>query len=91
MLEKTGLTTAYRPDPKFSTGDVIVTKINGIDKKRHIYDKPAWDSVKGADGKLIYEGYIYPVDYGLGCTSEGFARESSMRKCISPDDDCLVL
>lgn len=91
MLQKILSNTNDLPAPKYKAGEIVVIKINGIEKKRHIYADPIWNTVKNTDDKVVIEDYYYPVDYGLGCTSEGYAWEFSMRKSISPKDDHLVL
>ena len=53
--------------PKFNVGDIIMS----AGKKYHIYSKPYWNTQ--------YNCFQYPVDYGLGCTSEGFLLEGNIR------------
>ena len=78
-------TNSIKPYPKFNVGEVVIVNTASGPKKRHIYANPLWVKINGI------EGYRYPVDYGLGCTSEGVALESNMRRCESKEENLLVL
>ena len=60
--------------PKFNVGDIIMSS----GKKYHIYSKPHWNKQ--------YNCLDYPVDYGLGCTSEGFLLEGNIRLATEKDN-----
>lgn len=62
--------------PKFKVDDIIIA--NG--KKYHIYKEPSWN--------IQHNCYDYPVDYGLGCTSEAFILEPSIR--LATEADSLI-
>ena len=83
-VNKVTKTNSIKPDPKFKVGEVVIVNTSLGPKKRHIYAKPSWTETNGMSG------YIYPVDYGLGCTSEGVALELNMRS-QSKEDHSLVL
>lgn len=51
--------------PRYQVGDIVVVG----QVLRHIYQSPSRTDA----------GWLYPVDYGLGLTSEGFVMESAMR------------
>ena len=84
-VNKVTKTNSSKPDPKFNVGEVVIVNTASGPKKRHIYANPSWVKIDGI------EGYRYPVDYGLGCTSEGVALELNMRRCESKEDNLLVL
>lgn len=54
---------------KFNVGDIVT--ITGRGGTFHIYDKPSWSKE--------YNQWLYPYDYGLGGTSEGFGLECNMK------------
>ena len=63
------------PLQKYKVGDSV--RLHGGRGPRcdlHIYGAPQWGSW------LAHPEWVYPYDYGLGNTSEGFALESSLRK-----------
>lgn len=74
MASKTTNTTcATAMEPLYQIGDIVIANIDGIRLKRHICGTPYKEKCKS--GK---EAWIYPVDYGLGLTSEGFLKESKI-------------
>tara|TARA_B100000401_G_scaffold438412_1_gene386888 strand:- start:2111 stop:2407 length:297 start_codon:yes stop_codon:yes gene_type:complete len=67
--------TASTPvmDSLYKIGDIVIINSNGGKRKRHIYGNPYWEkSVGGIDT------WKYPVDYGLGLTSEGVITEGQI-------------
>jgi len=69
-----------RPDPKYNHGDIIIIRGN---KKRHIYGtEPYWSTE--------HKEYLYQVDYGLGCTSEGVINESNILRIADEEGDKLI-
>ena len=74
------------PKALYEMGEIVVIKVNGIERKRHIYSKPYRTKIVGE----IYT-WMYPVDYKLGFTSEGFITESQViRRPIKGQDDLLL-
>lgn len=73
--------TPTKPQPKYNPGDIIIIHGN---KKRHIYgEEPSWSTE--------HKGYLYQVDYGLGCTSEGVVLESNILRIADEEGDKLIL
>lgn len=60
-------------DPLYKIGDIVIINSNGSKQKRHIYGNPYWE--KSAGG---IDTWKYPVDYGLGLTSEGVITEGQI-------------
>tara|TARA_B100001769_G_C21708450_1_gene390614 strand:+ start:126 stop:359 length:234 start_codon:yes stop_codon:yes gene_type:complete len=54
---------------KFSVGDIVT--ISGRGGTFHIYAEPSWSNE--------HKQWLYPYDYGLGGTSEGFGLEYNMK------------
>jgi len=67
-----------KPDPKYQVGEIVV--VGRV--RRHIYSNPIWrePSDINSNGE-----WLYPVDYGLGLTSEGYHLETEMRPCLDSD------
>jgi len=63
------LENVSHPETKFSVGDIVT--ITGRGGTFHIYDKPSWSKE--------YNQWLYPYDYGLGNTSEGYGLECNMK------------
>jgi hypothetical protein len=61
------------PKALYEMGEIVVIKVNGMDRKRHIYAEPYWEKVVGD-----YYTWKYPVDYKLGFTSEGIITEGQV-------------
>ena len=59
--------------PLYKIGDIVIINSNGSKRKRHIYGNPYWE--KSAGG---IDTWKYPVDYGLGLTSEGVITEGQI-------------
>ena len=57
----------------YAKGDIVIIKVNGMERKRHIYAEPYWEKVVGD-----YYTWKYPVDYKLGFTSEGIITEGQV-------------
>ena len=57
------------PEKKFSAHDIVT--ITGRGETFHIYAEPSWSNK--------HNEWLYPYDYGLGGTSEGFALERDMK------------
>ena len=57
------------PKKKFSVGDIVT--ISGRGGTFHIYAEPSWSNE--------HNQWLYPYDYGLGGTSEGFGLEYNMK------------
>ena len=67
--------------PKYNQGDIIIISGN---KKRHIYgNEPSWSTE--------HNGFIYQVDYGIGCTSEGVVLESNILRIANEEGDKVIL
>lgn len=79
-------------DSLYKIGDIVIINSNGGKRKRHIYGVPYWEKSVGE-----IDTWKYPVDYGLGLTSEGVITESQIiRKSKSGPpseggDDHIVL
>lgn len=66
-------TCATTMEPLYQIGDIVIATIDGVVRKRHVCGTPYKEKCKS--GK---EAWIYPVDYGLGLTSEGVITEGQI-------------
>tara|TARA_B110001450_G_C17162845_1_gene296004 strand:+ start:238 stop:486 length:249 start_codon:yes stop_codon:yes gene_type:complete len=62
---------------KYKVGDIIIVNINGLIQKRHIYGNTPQEKKWVVNNTEIHD-WVYSVDYGLGCTSEGFVLQSNI-------------
>ena len=60
--------------PKYKINDIVISN----NKKYHIYGKPYWN--------IEHNCLVYPVDYGLGCTSEAYLLETNIRLATEKDN-----
>jgi len=67
-----------KPEPKYQVGEIVV--VGRV--YRYIYSSPIWmePSDINSNGK-----WLYPVDYGLGLTNEGYHLDPEMRHCLEDD------
>lgn len=76
-LEKIeGVKHLIETPPLFKKGDIVVVGF----RRKHIYDDPYWCKQNNQ--------WIYPIDYGLGFSSEGYVPETLCR--ISGPNDKLL-
>tara|TARA_B100000497_G_C7282439_1_gene195352 strand:- start:173 stop:448 length:276 start_codon:yes stop_codon:yes gene_type:complete len=77
------MSTEQTNESRYSKGDIVVIKVNGIERRRHIYEDPYWEELNfSGDPKL--STWKYPVDYKLGWTSDGVVTEGQIiRKSVS--------
>jgi hypothetical protein len=59
-----------KPKQKFKINDIVSCKWKGTYR---IYDVPQWNNWSRKDGYMPQ--WLYPIEYGLGGTSEGFGME----------------
>ena len=66
-------TCASTIEPLYQIGDIVIATIDGVVWKRHICGTPYKEKCISRK-----EAWIYPVDYGLSFTSDGFLKENKI-------------
>jgi len=83
---KTSVDMNYVPE----IHDIVIIKVNGFFKKRHIYNIGNRMCNDPVINKLV-KNTVYDVDYGLGLTSEGSIVRSQIIRKATEDDKLIPL
>ena len=81
--------TGLLKGPRYQKDDIVVINRGGIDRKRHIY-LPPYEQDISVHGDGSQMTWVYPVDYGLGWTSEGYVTEGQIKRKAGDDDDTMM-